>query len=77
MPRLQLFLYILLLIEIHVVLCVVESGSGVTINEQLCGSQKGLLTGCSHTTKCVLWGVVAGWTYKEKMQRVSQNFGGV
>ena len=29
----------------------------MTINEQLCGSQKVLLAGCSHTTKCALWGV--------------------
>ena len=57
MPRLLLILYIVLLIKIHVVLCVVGSGSGMTISEQLCGGQKVLLAGCSHTTKCVLWGV--------------------
>ncbi len=57
MPRLQLILYIVLLIKICVVMCVVVSGHRMTISEQLCGGQKVQFAGCSHTTKCVLWGV--------------------
>ena len=38
--KLQLILYIVLLIKIHVVLCDMGSDSGMTISEQLCRCQK-------------------------------------